>query len=80
MFASLLDTRIFYVCSIRWQSEKEAFPMTLGVVELKAISALIVRARGLIEDALVIAEAGADIAVETKVKRCFSGERHAGRY
>ena len=42
--------------------------MALSVVELKAVSALIVRARGLIEDALVIAEAGADVAVKTKIK------------
>ena len=42
--------------------------MALNVVELKAVSALIVRARGLIEDALVIAEAGADVAVKTRVK------------
>ena len=42
--------------------------MALGVVELKAIAAILVRARGLIEDALVIAEDGADIAVAAKLK------------
>ena len=42
--------------------------MALGVAELKAISALLARVRHLTEDALVIAEDGADIAVAAKLK------------
>lgn len=42
--------------------------MALSVGELKAIAALLSRARQLIEDALVIAEDGADIAVAAKLK------------
>ena len=45
--------------------------MALSVVELKAVSALIVRARGLIEDALVIAEAGGTLRLRPRSRRCF---------
>ena len=42
--------------------------MALGVAELKAISALLARVRQFTEDALMIAEDGADIAVAAKLK------------
>ena len=54
--------------SIRQQSEKEAFPMALGVVELKAIEALIARAKQFVNDALTIADAAGDVGVVRKIK------------
>lgn len=49
--------------------------MPMGVHELKAVSTLIARATQFVQDALTVAEMGADIAVQRSIKPLLARAR-----